>query len=172
MKIIEALKELPILEKRIAKQYQQIRDYSSYGSHVGPTFATQEEQINQVKSLIQSNEDLVSRYLKLRRVLNKTNCAIEVTIGTETLSIIEWITMRKSAGKMMIDTYNSQSILVATQHINTKPADIASGVSVGVVRCFDEKEKNASIAAMQAILEKIDASLEMVNATTDLVEEV
>lgn len=172
MKIIEALKELPLLEKRIQKQTAQIGKYASYGSHVGSAFETEAKQRTELAALVQSNNDLVNRYLSLRKVLNKTNTEVLVTIDKLTLSISEWIAFREKGGKMLIDTFQALTINNGSNDIRTVQANLNEGAQVGIVRCFDEKLKNVSINEYQEILDKIDATLEMVNATTDLVEAI
>ena len=170
MKIIDALKDLPLIEKKIIKNIELINKYASYGSHVGAAFEGESEQKKEVSSLVQANNDLVDNLLSLRKRLNITNATVEVTIEKLTYTVAEWIAFRQTGGRLLLDTYNNLNINKGSNDINTQKVNLSDGVPVAIVRCFDEKSKNNNINEIQDVLDQIDATLEKVNATTDLVD--
>lgn len=172
MKIIEALKELPLIEKKVKKNNEKIREYSSFGSHVGPAFDTQEQQNKEVDSLIQSNKDLIYRYMKIKHSLNLTNLKTDVTINGQTCTIADWIIWKQKTGQMFLSTYANLSTSIGESHIRIHQANLQDGIQIGIVKCYSETFKNTNIDSIQDTIDKIDAALEMVNATTDLIEEI
>lgn len=176
MKIIEVLKELPLIDRKISKIVGHIHTYSSEvmeGQNHEFTFGTAEEQRKHVDSLIQSGNDLVARRAKLRRALAITNAEVEVTIGGMTKSISEWIDYRERGMQDMLNVVsslsvqNAQSVLRGT---GNQTFDASEGIKI--VRFYDEAQRNERYNELAEIQGKIDAQLEMVNATTDLTVEV
>lgn len=173
MKIIEALKEIPLIEKKIQKNNQDIVKYSSYCNKIGCSFKDKNEQEKQVTGLVQSNVDLCNRRLSLKRVLNKTNSTLILKIEDRELTVTEWIEYKNVIGNLLASTYNSMS---TTNGINQMQQ--AGGVQqtdvekVMVERCFDEKVKNSGLEKNQTVIDKITGALEVFNATTDLIESV
>lgn len=172
MKIIDALKELPLIEKKLQKNNSMLAKYSSYGSHVGPEFSSEKEQTIQVSGLIASSSDLIKRYIKIKRVLAVTNATIKVTIDDTTMTIMEWITYRNKGAAMFIAIPNSISTKNGANDINTQKVDLNGGVPVSIVRCYDEVNRVAFAEEYENIRGQVDATLEKINATTDLVEEI
>ena len=171
MKIIEALKELPVLEKRLLKQSEKIQEYASYATNIGPVFDTVEEQKSQVQSLVRSNLDLIERYCKLRNVLNKTNTTIKVKIEGDERTISEWITFREKGYGFTESTFRRLNDAMAKNHFQ-QPCNFAEGQSLTLIYCYDEKEKNKALEKAEKVYNQIDSTLEIVNATTDLIEEI
>lgn len=174
MKIIEALKELPLIDKKLTKNEQLLLTYSAsvdagtiYNSL---KFASAEEQTKQVASLIQSSEDLVSRKAKIRKVLSKTNATIEVTIDGNVKTISEWIEYRKAGLNLLQRSYNQLQDNQCIREVQSTKFDGQQGIKV--IRHYDEATRNAKLNAILELASKIDTTLETVNATTDLVEEV
>jgi len=172
MKIIEALKELPLIEKKIIKNNELLQKYSSYASHIGSEFKTEKEQTAKVNSIIQSNEDLVNRYLQLKRILSLTNATVEVEINNIKLTLIEWLAYKNTCYKLLIDTFNNLNIGNAESQLMKNKPNIKEGDTLGVIRCYVEKDRLTSKEKIQDTMDKIDATLEIVNATTDLIEDI
>ncbi len=176
MKIIEALKEIPLIEKKINSNCQLITQYASYCSKTGPSFKDKAEQEKELKSLIQSNVDLAKRQLGLKRILAKTNATLTMKINDLELTIVEWLEYKKKAGELMKKTYLALSLVNGSnqlgQYTNTNQRGLTAEMleNAMVERCFDEKAKNTAVAIFQDTLDKISGQLEIFNATTDLVE--
>jgi len=80
MKIIEALKELKLIIKKIEKNADNITQYSSLVSTERPVFGSETDQKNEVSSLIQANKDLMVRYIDLKIRIDRTNMETKVTM--------------------------------------------------------------------------------------------
>lgn len=171
MKIIEALKELPLIEKKIQKNLSQIQTYSSNlnkGDDTDLPFKSEGEQQKVVDALLQSTRDLVKHKAQLRSQLAVTNAQVKVTIDTMTATIAEWIEYREGGLEKIIAAHNALNDNTAQNLLKTTPVDLQKGVRT--LRFYDEAKRNEEIERLQDIKGKIDSSLEMVNATTDLVE--
>lgn len=167
MKLIEAMKELKLIIKKMESNNEQVVKLSSLLSNEKPLVGSSiEDQKKEVNALIQSNEDLFDNYLKLKLLIEKTNTTTSVTINDKTLTITEWLTFRRNASDasriyLLVNTSAAQGRL---SRINNWDKTIE------VLPCFDEKIINTKKMEMIDILGKIDWTLEVVNATTDLVE--
>lgn len=176
MKIIEALKELPVLNKRISKNIEKIQQYSSDIDLNKPwdqqdlPFKTPEEQQKEVDGLIQSTNDLVKRRTQLRRALAITNTKVEVTIMGETNTISEWIDLREGGMDLRIKAYGALNDNHGLGKMRSIQFDPETGVRVK--RFFDVKQRDEEVARLMLMKEGIDAQLEVINATTDLAVEV
>ena len=172
MKIIDALKELPLIEKKVHKNAEQVEKYASYGSHVGAEFEDQAQQEKELKSLLQSNKDLLERYRKLKLALSKTNNETVVTINDKAMTITEWIIFRNKTSSLATSVYNRLTTRKAESDIRNTQVNLNEGQVVGIVKCYQEKDKNNALEYVADLYSQIDATLERVNATTDLVVEV
>jgi hypothetical protein len=174
MKIIEALKEFPLLEKRIEKNIELVQKYSSE-LDLGKaeyTFGSNENQTKEVTSLLQSTDDLIARRAKLRRALAVTNAKIKVTILGKERTITEWIEYREKGCDLQVKALNALNDKTASLQLQANQGKLDLAAGVRVVRFYDEKEKNEKANKLMEEKSVIDASLEIVNATTDLTEEV
>lgn len=172
MKIIEALKKLPTLEKRIIKNIEQIRLYSSAvdNGNMDLPFGTEEGQKKEVSSLVQSVNDLVAERSRLRRSLAITNAKTFIKIGTLEKSITEWIEYREKGLGFIIDSQSALNISVSEGKVRTGGVALDPEKGFKIVRFFDEKTRNNRIEELRDIQDRIDAELEKVNAVTDIIE--
>lgn len=174
MKIIEALKELPLIDKKLEKNNALIVSYAASVDagtvHNGLKFASVEEQTNQVAALIQSSEDLVARKAKIRKALAKTNATMVVAIGAKTKTITEWIEYRKGGLAALQSAYSRLKDDHVANEVRNVKFDGTQGIKI--VRHYDEANRNAKLNEILELATKIDTTLETVNATTDLIEEV
>lgn len=170
MKIIEALKELPLLDKRIEKKISQIAEYAAFvdNGHEELPFKTEAAQKGEVDSLVQSCHDLVARSAQIRRQLAVTNTSVEVEIGGEKRTIAEWIYYREAGMGARSRAVQSLSDARAKNAIQRTQFDPEAGLKI--VKFYDEKARNGEIERLTDIAGQIDARLEMINATTDLIE--
>lgn len=177
MKIIEAMKEMPLIIKKIEANNSKIGAYASTLSTVTDhPFGSIENQKKEVSSLVQSNEDLVKRYLMLQRSLAYTNTQVKVAVNGEVKTITEWLHIR-NAGNIssnglhgaMLATYNSLNTSVANGMLRNITADL-SETTLQVIRCYEQKKADENIERLTDMYDGIDAQLEVTNATTDLIE--
>lgn len=174
MKIIQALKSLKTIEKRIEKNCQAISQYCAYISGEILPYENEDRQRQEVQYLVQANIDLEKEYLKLKCSVEHTNLITKVKIGIFEYSISELIVLKRGIGKIKgatfrSNTYKSLSLLLTNQRFN----QIASrGVDATnpprVIPLFQEKYKNEQLTAWENFLDQIDGTLEVINAETEL----
>lgn len=170
-KIIEILKEIPLIDKKISKNQGLLQQYSS-ATQIGDVesfqFGNAKEQTANVSSILQSIIDLGQRRAELRRMLALTNATVRVTIDKETKTITEWIEYRQKTIDMNIMALNALNNKTGLAALNsTKSGDPTIGVRV--VQFYSEAEKINAIEYWMDRKNKIDTTLEIVNATTDVV---
>lgn len=170
MKIIEALKEIPLIEKKIDRNAELLQKYSSdiIIGEQGYVFQTEENQKLQVSSLLQSTQDLVKQRAALKRKLAVTNTQVTVTIEGMSMTISEWIEFKNWGINKIHFSFQMLNESNASRQLNLIAADVEKGVRR--IRFYDEAEKNKVINFYSELASKVTAQLEIVNATTDLVE--
>lgn len=171
MKIIEALKNLKTIEKRIEKNCQQIGEYAAYVSVEQPAFETEERQRQEVASLVQGNLDLAKEYLRLKTAIEFTNLNTKVSIGHRENTISELITIRRTSGKFVTMTHNSLHAAKAMQKLQqvfSRPGGVDAQNPAKVIPLYSEADKNKALREWDEFFSAIDGKLEVVNAETEL----
>lgn len=171
MKIIEALKELPLIEKRVQKQTAQINQYASYVSGQ-PAFETEEKQKKEVDALLQSNIDLLGRYESLTNRLAVTNASVIVEIEGQKKTIRGWIAFKNKTAALLqqsITALNMNNAQAALTQIQSKgQLNLENGLQLK--KTYKEEDKLAMQNKLQNVVDKISSTLEIVNVNTDLAE--
>lgn len=165
MTIIEALKKLKLLEKKMESNISNITKYSSIQDNEIPSFWTIADQTTEVASFVQSNIDLAMEYSRLKQAIDRTNIEVVVDFGNEKYSIAHLILLKRKLGNTLERTYRALNDSSANSRIRSKKAD---GTESQVVRLYDEKAKNESLNGIQTMISEIDSRLEVINATTSL----
>jgi uncharacterized protein YcbK (DUF882 family) len=169
MKIIEALKNLKTIEKRIAKNCEDITKYAAWVDIETIPFETEEKQKAEVGSLIQANLDLEIEYLRLKTAIETTNLAVQVTVKDRTYSISNLVTLKRKAKDFRTKTYlalDGRGAVARMQQIYAKGFD--AGNPPKVVAAYKEEDKNKAIRDWADFVDSIDGKLEVVNAETEL----
>ena len=169
--IIEGLKRLRLIEKRMTKNCEEIKKYSSLLNNEKPIFDTEEKQKLEVKQLIQSNSDLETEYCKLKASIDYTNLVTNVQIEDENRTIHGWLTVLRKTGAQMIQTFRSLNTSEAQK--NQSRFGRAEGIgSITFLRMYDENEKRAGQRKWEDLTagKTIEGRLEVINATTDLIQ--
>lgn len=179
MKLIEALKNLKTIEKRIDKNCEKIREYCAYVSVETPTFETEERQRQEVASLVQANLDLEKEYIRLKRSIEQTNLATKVSINGKEYTISELITIkgavkgRAGAGRFRTATYqalNAQKAMQRLQQVFQQRGGVDPTNPAKVIPLWKEEDKNKALHDWEEFTSAIEGRLEVVNAETDLIE--
>ena len=174
MKIIEAMKKLRIIEKRMMQNRDRISKYASSVSTEKPLMNTEEDQVKEIKSLVQSNDDLLKEYLQLKCSIERTNLSTIVEVSGYKGSISELLVIRRKLAKLMTSTYDAMDDTAGMKKLNSYGIRTRDNEysRPDLVRFYDEKEKNEGLRKWQDIYESIDSRLEVVNATTDIIGEI
>lgn len=169
MKLIEAMKKLKVIEKKVAKNKESIQSYASLPSNEKPIFETEAKQKVEVKALIQANTDLTTEYLKLKNAIDRTNLDTTVEMGGVKYSITDLLVIKRKTAQLMIGTYNALNDNAANNRMSRGGYATNDGKSVYTVRYFDEVEKNNGLMKWNDLYDNVDSRLEVINATTDVI---
>lgn len=168
MKIIEGMKRLRVIEKRMEQQQNLITEYASKLTTEMPRFQSKDEQAAQVASLVQSNADLFDEYLRIKRAIEYTNLNVTVEMQGRTYTISDLLVIKRKMGSRMVKTY--QALNDSTAQYRHKHTPKYEGESPRVEILYSEKDKLDNIRKWQDLTSMIDSRLEVINATTDLME--
>lgn len=178
MKIIEAIKEFPLIVKRMNTNSDKIQQYASTTTLAEDLpFGDIEGQKKEVAALVQANNDLYERYMHLARSLAYTNTQVVVEVAGQKRSIVEWLHIRgaghisPAASEAFMRTYQSLNTSTANQQLKQSSGRVdLTEKPLQAIRCYNQKEVDAKAAWFMDLRGLIDAKLEVVNATTDLME--
>ena len=170
MKIVEAMKKLRVIEKRMKSNSDSITKYSSMLSTERPYFPTEDDQRDEIRSLVQSNTDLFTEYLGLKKRIEKTNIFVTVELGGKGYSLSDLLVIKRKLAVKMIETYSAMNDKEGHQRIRNARTPSSIEGNVNIVRFYVEDVKNKGLREWQDLYDNIDSRLEVINATTDLVE--
>ena len=169
MKIIEGLKKLKYLEKKLDDLKEKIRRFCCDMDYETPAYPDQKEQI---ESWIQSYKDVLKEISNISYRLHKTNIETKVKIELDgkivEKSIAEWILRRRKLITMETNLYT----LLTDRGLKEGPVQFPSGniLNAKIRRYYDIKEKDRKLTSLSNEPFEIDSKLEIVNAITDLIE--
>ena len=170
MKLIEALKKIKDLYVKSDDLIGLVRKNCAISSIETPEY---EDQRGKVSGWIQAHSDLQKEILRLRFAIQKTNILTEVTIelgaNQVTKTIAEWIHRRRELAKNEFDMWNALTNRNITEGMTRGPSG-ESNIEIKIVRFFSPDERDVMKDLYFHEPSKIDASLEIVNATTDLID--
>lgn len=171
MKIIEALKQLNVIEKRITKNTEEITKYASILSTERPAFDSEADQRKQVAARIQANRDLITGYLRVKSNIEHTNLNTFIEMGGTRYSIASLLVIKRKLAKLMLDTYSALNTSAAYGRSQAQRGMASpTGDKVVIIQLYDEKEKNEALREWQDLYDNISSRLEVINATTDIIE--
>ena len=173
MTIVEALKTKKRLNKKLEDLRKKISDYSAHLDSEKPVYGA--DQKARVQGWVQAHGDLVTKIEELSIAIQKTNLAtqVEIQLGGKPVkkSISQWILRRTSLAA------HEQACHAALHDRNLRDtyvtaADGKTKLPVQVVRYFDPVERDRMVDVFRHEPSMIDQKLEVVNATTQLVDNV
>ena len=172
MKIIEAMKRVKMNKEKIGELGQRILRNSAHLSIETPLYG--EEQSAKIKEWTQSALDTARDNVELLVRIGKTNQQTMVTIelaGVQvTKSIAAWVWRRREYSALDLTIWQSQNDRgLKEQNVQTSPGVVSE---VKLVRYYDPATRDKNLDALRQESHMIDSALEIINAVTDLVEEV
>lgn len=169
MMLVEAMKTLRVIEKKMSDNQIDIQRYASQVSTERPYFETEDKQRAELRKLVQSNTDLLKRYLSLKQRIEYTNLMTVVDMDGERYSLSELLVIQRKLAQVMFATYNSLNDNQGTSRLRNTPSP--QGVTPPhVVRFYNEEEKRAGARKWQDLINNITTRLEVINATTTLLD--
>lgn len=171
MKIIEAMKRIKLNLEKLADLRQKISQNSAHLSYETPLYGDRQKE--QVAAWVQSCLDITQENIRLAVAIQRTNLEtlvhIELNGQVIVKSISEWVLRRR--------TYAGED--GATMNCLTdrglKEGQVASSTGgpsqeIKIVRNFDPVSRDKLRDIFRSEPHLIDSALEIVNATTDLIE--
>jgi len=170
MKLIEGMKLSKELLIKADDLRKKIAANSAHLTIETPLYADQKKQI---RDWLQAHEDVVREIAKLRVRVTKTNIAtqVSITIGDKSVSkcITEWISRRKELASLDMAAWSALTDKNLKEQ-NLKTSNDGPVTEVRIVRCYDPAERDEKVSLYREEPGLIDRTLEVVNATTDLLE--
>lgn len=170
MKIIEAMKRVKMNKEKVADLQAKIHGVAVYLSIETPVYGA--ETGAKISEWLQSCEDLSQENIRLLTAIQRTNLATSVTIEiggkNVTKNIAEWVWRRREYAALDLATWQK----LTDKGLKEGVTQTATGgtIDIKIVRFYDPVRRDERVATYRSEPHLIDAALEIVNATTDLVE--
>ena len=173
MMIVEGLKRLGVIQKRMESNIRSINQYASIVSNERPLFGDEKTQKKEVQALIQSNIDLHKEALKLKNRIERTNLQTIVEIQGVGYTISDLLFLDRSMKNLISGTYEALNTKYAQGRLaqmGMRGSHVAAGETLRVEHMYDEKAKNEQLRVWNDLFDNISARLEVINATTPLLD--
>jgi len=176
MKLVEAMKAKKELLRKADDLKLKVRDNCACLDSETPQYGA--DQAKQIKSWMDAHHDILKEILDLGLRIQRTNMQTMVTItlgGKDvTQSIAAWI-LRRGQGKAMkglsSDDFTMWGMLTDRGLKETKEMQSTGAIlEKKIKRFFDPAERDRMKELYMSEPQLIDAKLEVVNATTELLE--
>lgn len=170
MKIIQGMKRLKDLKAKAEDLREKVGRFCADLTMETPTYTDQKQQI---REWIQSHHDILKEILTLREAIQRTNLATMVTIDMDskpvTKSIAAWVHRRKDLAMMEMAMWQKLGDRGLREQ-NVQTSQGGNITEIRIRRYFDPAERDRKVELYRSEPLVIDATLEVINATTDLVE--
>jgi hypothetical protein len=174
MKIIEGLKKVKDLLRKAEDIRTKIANNCAEYDHETPAYGTPEAQTKQIAEWLQAHSDILKEIEKIRLSIQRTNLATDVTVEVVdgknvTKSIAAWIHRRSGLAEL-----EAMSWTVLTNRnlkpMNYKMSPSSDEVKIANVRkYYNQQERDKKVEEFTSERSRIDATLEITNAVTDLI---
>lgn len=169
MKIIEAMKRIKQNKEKVADLQEKIGLVCANLSHETPIYGT--ETPKKIAEWAQSCDDLSQENIRLLCAIQRTNLATNATIEIDgksvTKTLAEWVWRRREYAKVDFTTWTKLTDRGLKEGF--MQSSTGTPTEVKIVRHFDPNKRDEMAAMYRAEPHEIDAALEVVNATTELV---
>lgn len=169
MKIIEAMKRVKQNLEKIDDLQKKISVTCANLSVETPIYPDPKAKINEWS---QGCDDLTQENIRLLTAIQRTNLATPVTIElgmkTVTKNIAEWVWRRRTYAAVDLATWSKMT----DRNLKEGQINQSTGqpLMVTITRHYDPEKRDAMMAMYRSEPHMIDAALEVINATTDLIE--
>lgn len=172
MKIIEAMKRIKANIEKVDDLRAKIGQNSAHLNYETPPYGDQ--QTATVMGWVQSALDISQENARLGIAIQRTNLATPVTIeigGKQvTKQIAEWVLRRRTYAELDLNTWSRLTDRGLKEGTVNPTMQGSDPVKVSIVRNYDPAQRDVNMAIYRLEPHLIDAALEIVNATTDLLE--
>jgi len=171
MKIIEALKKKKDLLRKASDIKSKIKENCADLDCETPVYV---DQRGEITKWLQSYSDIIKEIAHLSISILRTNLATKVTIELGgifvTKTISEWILRRKELAKLQEDVYRVLTDNGRKESYVSQPTPNSPAVTIKRRLYYDPTERDRMIELYRSEPSKIDSTLEITNAITDLIE--
>jgi hypothetical protein len=170
MKLIQAMKKLKDLNLKAEDIRKKVQQHAADLTIESPVYPDQKRQVTE---WIQAHGDILKEILHLRVAIQRTNLATNVTIELDGKhvhkSIAEWIHRRRDLAKIEMSMWQGLTDRnLKEQNLVTAPGGPVTEIRVR--RYYEPADRDKKIEAYRTEPSVIDATLEVTNATTELLE--
>lgn len=169
MKLIEAMNELKLTEKKLQQKLAFIQRYAARPSFRDDAFGGQESK--KLGEAIQSANDLIQRHEDLKRAIDFSNLVLKVKVGNKEYSIHSLILHKRFLGKLKGSVYaslNDQQAQAEVAQLRARTTD--QKVNAQVVYNYDLQMKEDKVAELMELQSTIDSTLQIANSQLELQE--
>jgi hypothetical protein len=166
------MKQIKDLLKKAEDLRAKIRDNSAFLNIETPPYG--ENQATQIDNWMQAHRDIVREIERLRLAVQRTNLATKVAIEldgrTVTKPIAAWVHRRRDLSRLEMGAWGELTDRkLKESNIQTSPNGPVTEVRIR--RFYDAANRDRHVELYRSEPSIIDGTLEVVNATTDLIEE-
>lgn len=170
MKLIEAMKKVKDLLRKADDIRGKVAANSATLDFETPMYG--ERQADQIAGWIQSHSDILKEILRLRIAIQRTNLEtqVAVTFGTSYISksLAEWVHRRRDLANLERDAWAKLTDRGLKEgRFNESTGQVRE---VKIKRYFSPEVRDEQVEYFRSEPSTIDATLEVVNAVTDLKE--
>lgn len=171
--ITEALSELNLIDKRVAKKREFVTKYLVRQEAMKDPLVSQGGSERAIQQERQAIGDLQDRKIMIRRAINDVNATTELTIEKEKRTIAEWLIWRREVLPNYRNFLNSLSggIAGVRRDAMQKGWNVVTGegkLETDVVVHIDELELANEMEQLEVIEERLDGQLSLLNARTEI----
>jgi hypothetical protein len=174
MKIIEGLKKVKDLLRKAEDIRIKIANNCADYDNETPAYGTPEAQTKQISEWLQAHSDILKEIEKIKLSIHRTNLATNVTVEVAdgknvTKTIAAWIYRRSGLAELEIASW------AGLTNRNLKPMNYKMSVSsdeikiANVRKYYNQHERDKKVEEFTSEKSRIDATLEITNAVTDLI---
>jgi hypothetical protein len=171
MKIIEAMKKIKDLTVKAADLREKVGKHCSDLSIETPTYPP--DQRAKIDEWIQAHHDILKEILTLRLGIQRTNILTQASIELDgkvlTKPIAAWIHRRRDLAMQEMNMWTKLSDR-GLKESNVQTVQGGAVTEVRIRRYFDPAQRDKMHEQFRSEPFAIDGALEVVNATTDLIE--
>jgi len=170
MKIIEAMKRVKANKEKVSDLQTRIGQVSANLTIETPLYGDQ--TATKIREWLQSCEDISQENVRLLCAVQRTNLAttVKIELGGKVVekSIAEWVWRRREYAAIDLATWQR----LTDRNLKEGQGNSSTGVPVDIriQRHYDPSARDGRLELYRSEPHQIDAALEIVNATTELIE--
>ena len=156
--ILQVLKKIKHLDRKIEKNQERIKKCASY---VSPE---EEKPLYDPMKLIQSVKDMIIEVSKLKHNLHYTNATTIIKYKNEDMTIDMLLLLRTVTMPLLIETHK----LLKKKSITSRYGDNQYEKGSKVIKLYDPREKDMTIDKLEDELVNIDSIIDEINITQEV----